>query len=408
MKELLQRIENAWKNEFSDVPWSAQPIRIAVPKNEKCVQFKFILDTVAKQASFRPLVKDADSFRYLAEDQYAITIDEVSGMYQLSCTESEGVAAIEIELISDMPVSGRVACLAQPLGTTDLVVIYNSLDREKKLVEVIEKHLAKLDNRKSYPLFNFFISLIQREFNKAAAYIEQSDHWTERRNLLKPFCEKFGVAFNAHGIKRTFKFWSLPEKQAYLDATQDILESLSSEFKNCCLGFGAALGLKRDHDLIGHDDDLDILVALNSSQYPNLPEGLKKIESHLRRNGFKVEGTFFSHLWVRHPAGHRLDVFLGLIEEYDRLSFYPSARHNLQVSDVFPALHHDLLERSLPFPRNLDQYLRQTYGASWMIPDQRFQHPWDRSQFSDIDGPRTRPAILTRGEMNQRKKAMKA
>lgn len=408
MNELLLRIENRWNSEFSDVPWNIQSIQILVPGNEKCNHFKFILDTLAKQTSFRPLVNDSNGLRYLDDDQYAIRVDEVSGMVELSSSVPEGIAAIEVALIDELPVTGRIACLAQPVGTADLLVIYNSLDREKKLVEMIEKHLAKLDNRKSHPLFQFLFALIQRDFNKAAAYIEQNDHWSERRGLLKPFCEKYGVAFNAHGIKRTFRFWTLAEKQSYLDATNEILASLATEFKNCCLGFGAALGLKRDHDLIGHDDDLDILVGLPRSECPNLPEGLKRIESHLIRHGFKVEGTFFSHLWVRHPAGHRLDVFLGLVEKNDALAFYPSARNSLQASDVFPPESHHLLGRSLPFPKNLDHYLRQTYGCDWMTPDQRFQHPWDRSQFSDIDGPRSRPAILTRGEMNQRKKALKA
>ena len=408
MNELLQRIENKWLSEFPDVPWRTQPIRLEVPQTEKCSHFKFILDTMAKQTSFRPLVNDSNGLRYLDDDQYAINVDEVSGMVELSSQAPDGIAAIEVALMDELPVSSRIACLAQPVGTSDLLVIYNSLDREKELVGMIEKNLAKLDNRKSQPLFQFFFSLIQRDFNKAAAYIEQNDYWSERKSLLKPFCEHYGVAFNAHGIKRTFRFWSLKEKQSYLDATNDILGSLASEFENICLGFGAALGLKRDHDLIGHDDDLDILVGLSRRVCPNLPEGLKRIESHLNRNGFKVEGMFFSHLWVRHPAGHRLDVFLGLMEDNDELAFYPSARNSLKVSDVFPAQPQDLLGRSLPFPRNLDQYLSQTYGSNWMTPDQRFQHPWDRSQFSDIDGPRSRPAILTRGEMNHRKKTLRA
>jgi len=174
----------------------------------------------------------------------------------------------------------------------------------------------------------------------------------------------------------------------------------------CCLGFGAALGLRRDQDLIGHDDDLDILVALPQKEFPSLPAGLSRIEKHLRDNGFKIEGGFFSHLWVRHPDGERCDVFVGLIEDDGRLSFYPSARNSLETDILFPAIRHDLLGQNLPFPRELDEYLLRTYGPGWMIPDIKFEHPWDRSQFKDLDGPRSVPALMTRGEMRQKQIAM--
>jgi hypothetical protein len=157
--------------------------------------------------------------------------------------------------------------------------------------------------------------------------------------------------------------------------------------------------MERDSELIGHDDDIDILVALSIETATNLPDALGMVESYLLQHSFKIEGVFFSHLWVRTPLGERVDVFVGLIENNDCMSFYPSARHSLLYGQVFPAQISELCGVKLPFPRLQEEYLRHTYGENWRQPNSGFAHPWDRSSYSDLDGPRRIPAKRTRGEI---------
>lgn len=66
--------------------------------------------------------------------------------------------------------------------------------------------------------------------------------------------------WSSHGIKRTFRFWSEQEKQDYVGFSVDVVRCLQELNENASLGFGTVLGLVRDHDLIPHDDDADVIV----------------------------------------------------------------------------------------------------------------------------------------------------
>ena len=159
------------------------------------------------------------------------------------------------------------------------------------------------------------------------------------------------------------------------------------------------MGLVRDKDLIDHDDDIDIVVALPLAAVKNLPNALNLVASFLQKNNYKIEGVFFGHLWVRTLLGDRVDVFIGLIENDFQLSIYPSSRKNLTYKDVFPTKDFNLYDIKLPFPKSPQEYLRKTYGQSWQEPNINFNHPWDRLSYADLDGPRKIPATITRGEL---------
>ena len=403
MEELLTRILRNWDQNFDDVPWGSKAISIAIPETEEFDSFKLMLDTHSPEVAIRPITCNHEENQFLEECKYSIRFDDNSSTYNLTIDADVNIKAIEVTQVHGGSTIGRLACLSRSLATKEWVVTYNSFDREKLLIERIRNLLSKLDDKKAKPLLLFFCALIERNFQIAAANIERDSFWSAKKQLLSPFCAKFAVDFNAHGIKRTFKYWSLDEKISYLKSISEIISVLNESMGNSCLGFGAALGLVRDQDLIPHDDDLDILVALPLEKYPNLPDGLDKVSLLLKKSGFKVEGNFFSHLWVRHPNGYRCDVFIGLIEEMGKLSFYPSPRRCLDISDFLPFSQHSLLSVSLPFPKNINKYLEITYGQNWMTPDNYFQHPWDRSEYKDLDAPRIKPAILTRGELNRSK-----
>jgi hypothetical protein len=80
---------------------------------------------------------------------------------------------------------------------------------------------------------------------------------------------------------------------------------------------------------------------------------------------------------------HVFDVFVGFAED-ERVSWFPSARGNLALSQVFPTRDVTLHGVSCPFPAQPETYLEATYGARWREPDSHFMHPWDRKQYADL------------------------
>lgn len=219
------------------------------------------------------------------------------------------------------------------------------------------------------------------------------------RRQLNSILMPFELEINAHGIKRTFRFWNEAEKKNYLEFCNKVVGSLLEISQYVCLGFGFVLGYKRSNSLIEHDDDIDILVAFDHEKVPGIVDALSAIKNQLKGNGFTVSGEFFSHLWVQEPKTQlTLDVFVGLIEG-DKLSFYPSERNSLAFNDVFPAQSVIFNELEIRLPRKIENYLSKTYGSSWREEDSYFQHKWDRSQYKDIEGRRIREPQQTKGEI---------
>ena len=98
------------------------------------------------------------------------------------------------------------------------------------------------------------------------------------------------LEWTAHGPRRSFRFWTEAEKFRYTDMTAQVAAQLKELTPNVCLGFGAALCVVRDGDLIPHDDDLDIIIAFEPDEAATLPQALRPhrgvpAPSWLRRPG---------------------------------------------------------------------------------------------------------------------------
>lgn len=405
MEVLIRQVSLLWANEFPDIPCLTQKIEINALTDTSPIKFKILLSSVGTTLRIEPFTRhEISGFKSLMEEHYSITMDD-----------KDGSLLIDISDKFDGKVSGfSLQCLETPLDPMKIValqcdfdmpdlwtVCYNSLDRKTSLLKKLYLLISKSSNQAGVNLLKFIYSIFEGKEGIALAIYEKTIELRQNQSMLQPLVSRFHRQLNAHGMKRTFQFWSTEQKQAYLHGSQILIKVLTNKFPNTCIGFGAALGLERDADLIGHDDDIDILVALPLKTTKHLPNALSLVGTHLQKHNFKIEGVFFSHLWVRTPLGERVDVFVGLIEDNERMSFYPSERHSLLYGQVFPAKMSDLYGVNLPFPRLQKEYLRQTYGENWTLPNSRFAHPWDRSTYSDLDGPRRTPAIRTRGEMSR-------
>lgn len=186
-----------------------------------------------------------------------------------------------------------------------------------------------------------------------------------------------------HGILRSFRFWSLEEKRAYLGVMESARTRLHELSPYVALGFGAVLAYKRDGDFIPHDDDLDLLIAFDQAEVPRISEGVRLVEQLFSGDGERTGGDLPTHRNVWLGEGRHIDVFVGLVED-DRVSWFPSRRKNLAVDQVFPTRTVRFLGESCAMPADIEGYLAATYGPDWSTPIPTWNHPWNRPEYEDI------------------------
>lgn len=206
-----------------------------------------------------------------------------------------------------------------------------------------------------------------------------------RRLVSEQLVARRQQEWTIHGIKRSFRFWTEQEKKDYLGFAVDVVNCLNQLNSCVCFGFGSVFSIVRDHELLPHDDDLDVLIGFDPEQASTLAEGLALIKKCLQDKGFVVTGNFTSYHWVYPPGGggSKLDAFVGLFEG-DTISWYPGKRGALTREMMFPPSHRELLGFDCAVPRQPERYLEQVYGPGWAKPDPHFRHRWKRSEYADI------------------------
>jgi hypothetical protein len=200
-----------------------------------------------------------------------------------------------------------------------------------------------------------------------------------------------GLEWTVHGPQRPFRSWSEEERVDYVRDSAVVVGALGSLTPDVCLGFGSVLSVVRDHALIPHDDDLDIIIGFEPSAAATLSDALALVEGHLRPLGFDVSGEFATHRHVRRPGRKHVDVFVGIFEG-ETISWYPGARGNLTRAIVFPPASADLLGVACAIPAQAEVYLEALYGPGWRVPDPNFSHRWNLSAYADLTGASTTPA----------------
>jgi hypothetical protein len=204
-----------------------------------------------------------------------------------------------------------------------------------------------------------------------------------RRLISRTVLADRQLEWTIHGPQRCFRFWTPEEKVRYLHDASAIAADLRDLTPKVCFGFGAALAVVRDGDMIPHDDDLDIIVGFEEREAANLPAALKLVEAHLRPRGYTVSGNFTAHRHVSRDGRKHLDVFVGLFEG-DTISWYPGARGILDRDIMYPTSEGTLLGVTVPLPRNPLIYLERVYGPGWRRPDPGFKHSWNRAEYLDL------------------------
>lgn len=187
-----------------------------------------------------------------------------------------------------------------------------------------------------------------------------------------------------HGIIKTFRFWTADEKAGYLRSANEIAEVVRSLTPHVCFGFGSVLGMIRDDDFIPHDDDMDLIAAFPHEEGVTFGKLKQQLRDALEAAGFTVHGDNLSHFGVNKEEGTATDIFIGIADEDETVSWFPSKRGLHKFSAVFPVSSFRLFGVDCPIPGDPIAYLENTYGKDWREPIPNWNHPWDQTQYQDF------------------------
>ena len=213
--------------------------------------------------------------------------------------------------------------------------------------------------------------------------ISEADKRRFRELVSKQVLFDRELEWTSHGIRRSFRFWTEPEKESYVEYAMDLVKDLRDLSENVCLGFGSVLAAVRDHDLIPHDDDLDIIMAFEPSQAATIADALRLLEEFLKARDYVVAGANTAHRLVSRPGIKKVDVFVGIFEG-DNIAWFPGHRGALSREMIFPSQEIEFLGVKSAVPAEPEKYLEQIYGPSWSVPDPHFKHSGVRKEYADI------------------------
>lgn len=153
--------------------------------------------------------------------------------------------------------------------------------------------------------------------------------------------------------------------------------------------FGTLLGIIRDGRLLGRDMDLDMVVLLDNN------EEIFKFREYLINNGFDRLHSFeVNGVGINQDAFIFNDVMVDInyakpaINKYNNYLFYdlPEQRNKVLIfSFTFTkTVKYKFGDIQINIPENPDQYLAETYGDDWKIPNPNYIY-WENPKAIKTD-----------------------
>jgi len=394
----LAPILDVWDTRFTDVPWVKQPVLVPVDSSLSTRKFQFVLENTSEVPEFELIGGDSGGSPEVVNHPFTVQmVQDGSGVIMtLSGDALPGLVGIRVRQ-RGTPRIARLVCLQYDDDKREWLVIYNTFDRMKHLLSTIESMLSRPYGDELTVLIR---DLLSREIKRADVLLHTRPRIRAEVEGLSQLLEKFALETTSHGLKKTFRFWTEVELRSYLQEAVDATTVIMNLTSKVCLFGGIALGWQRHGSVLAHDDDVDILVALERCRYGNIGDAMEAVATSLKCAGWKIKAYFFNHLWVttRYDDALTFDVFVGLIEE-ERVSCYTLPRKGLEAGRMFPAETRLCNGVLVPLPRDLPHYLEVNFGDGWTVPDPNYRPNWDRRRYADIAGDRKYVPMMTRGEV---------
>jgi hypothetical protein len=398
-QSVVRSFREAWEQHFPDVPW-VRDVFVPVATDVHAREFTFVFTGIEQFPLIDLVWREGGPVVTQSMNVNIERTDNGMGMkVTLEGFDSTWLHGFSLRQQGDRQFAA-LGCLQRDGETWK--TIYNSKRRCDAFKEFLGEWFEQCgpqDQHEVAPLVKLASELAFGNVPEASRLIDQSSHAQALVKANDWLPAKFGLEYITHGLKRTFRFWGEKARGDSLREAVEIVQALRVVSEDACVFGGAVLGLEREGHLLPHDDDLDILIVVDRSRYPDLGTALERIAAVLERAGWPVVGYFFSHLWVktRSSVARTLDVFVG-IAEGDRISYYPLPRRALHKARMFPCVWRQLEGVEVPVPRDLVYYLESEYGPGWRVPDTDFRLTWDRRPYGDLAGNRSHPTLCTRSE----------
>ncbi|CED70313.1 putative phosphorylcholine metabolizing protein [Aliivibrio wodanis] len=199
-------------------------------------------------------------------------------------------------------------------------------------------------------------------------------------NLVNGLVRKHGLALGPHGFTQTFELSSPERKKLVFSELALILKVINEDFgAPAFISSGTLLGIVRDGQFIGHDDDVDICyISQVETEEEVLSERIRLME-FLKTKGFNTAFSGIAHYWCHTPKGINLDIFTGFTEE-GFCSMNPIGRREVKAEDVLPLQKIQSNGVELYLPRNPEPLLVLNYGPNWKTPDPLWTFNWGKAK----------------------------
>jgi cyclopropane fatty-acyl-phospholipid synthase-like methyltransferase len=174
-----------------------------------------------------------------------------------------------------------------------------------------------------------------------------------------------------------FKDRTENEKIGFVKFSVDVMRIIKDVFGvECCVTYGALLGVVREKSLIEHDDDIDIAFICENKSRAEVAALGHSIAKYFKENGYSV--------WVitngQFSIGKQLDGIFAVVDvfalwvEGERYFLNFAIAGGVPQAAVLPLTKRYLYGHELLVPANPESVLVALYGQNWAHPDPDFKY----------------------------------
>ncbi|MBZ5739708.1 LicD family protein [Nocardioides mangrovi] len=217
--------------------------------------------------------------------------------------------------------------------------------------------------------------------------------WADCVETLRPY------ALGPHGYHRALA--SMDSSDLWAEVAE-LVERLRSYGAEAFLVSGTLLGVVRDGDFVGHDDDVDLAVLVPGDDAASVAAAWHDLRIRLTEAGVleaEFEARGYLHTKARSSGGVGIDLFPAWVEA-GRAWVWPHTPGGLPAEALVPLAAAEVAGHTFAVPRDPEALLELNYGPSWRVPDPLWSFDWEaaRARFTDFrdamlvhrpaDGPR--------------------